>query len=175
MGAQENKRKKRIRQNVIDRDGLICCYCLTKLTLKTATMEHIVPASKRGTFNATNLTVACARCNCKRSDKPFFEFCKQYNFSEQKLLKYKKMYFNNLKIKILNVAKEECISNDEEIPIDIIKKACNVLKIKQIDFSDYEKSNNFEISFNSLSDRKKIKFCFENLIKIIESELCDIL
>jgi hypothetical protein len=170
MGAQERKRQKRIREYVIKRDGLMCCYCEQPLDLDSVTMEHIVPDSRRGTFNTTNLTVSCANCNNRRGNKNFFEYCKQFDFSEEKLNKYKKMYFNNLRIKILNIAKEECLKDEQAIPLVIIQKACQVLKIKKMDFSGYENVYQFEIKFDKLCDRKKIKFCFEQLIRIIEAD-----
>jgi hypothetical protein len=170
MGAQERNRQKRIRNYVINRDGMLCCYCDTVLTSETVTMEHIVPDSKRGTFNTTNLTVSCASCNNKRGNKPFFEYCKKFNFSQEKMEKYKRLYFNNLRIKVLNIAKEECLVQDETAPVEIIKQACQVLKIKKMDFDDYEKAYQFEIKFNEVSDRKKIKYCFEQLIRIIEAD-----
>src|SRR6185436_797382 len=170
MGAQERKRQKKIREYVIARDGLVCCYCEKLLSINHVTMEHIVPDSKRGTFNSTNLTVSCYDCNNNRGNKPFFEYIKNFYFNENKLLKYKRLYFNNLKIKILNIAKEECLNEPQAIPKELIKKDCQVLKIKDISFSDYEKSYQFEIKFNAQCDRKKIKFCFEQLIKIIEAD-----
>lgn len=170
MGAQERKRQKRIREYVINRDGSICCYCDKVLTQETVTMEHIVPDSKRGTFNTTNLTASCSECNNRRGNRPFFDYCKQFDWGEDKLNKYRKMYFNNLRIKVLNIAKEECLQDDEIVPQLIIKKACTVLKIKGMDFSDYEKVYQFEIKFDEVSDRKKIKFCFEQLIRIIEAD-----
>lgn len=175
MGAQERKRQKRIKEYVINRDGLICCYCDKPLTLETVTMEHIVPDSRKGTFNTTNLTVSCSKHNNQRGNKPFFEYCKNFPWSTDKLLKYKKLYFNNLKIKILNIAKEECLpkainQNEQAIPNLIIQQACQVLKIKSMDFSDYEKTYQFEINFAEMADRKRIKFCFEQLIRIIESD-----
>ena len=85
MGAQERKRQKRIKEYVINRDGMICCYCDKVLTPETVTMEHIVPDSKRGTFNTTNLTVSCSDCNNRRGNKPFFEYCKKFHFPEDKL------------------------------------------------------------------------------------------
>jgi hypothetical protein len=170
MGAPERKRQKRIKEYVIDRDGMLCCYCDKVLTTDTVTMEHILPDSKRGTFNTTNLTVSCADCNNRRGNKPFFEYCKQYNWDPSKLDKYKRLYFNNLKIKVLNIAKEECLHEDEVVPISIIKRACQVLKIKGMDFSDYEKVYSFDIRFDEVCDRKKIKFTFEQLIRIIEAD-----
>lgn len=175
MGVQERKRQKRIREHVINRDGMICCYCDQPLALEAVTMEHIVPDSRRGTFNTTNLTVSCAACNNRRGNKPFFDYCKKYNFSEEKLDKYKRLYFNNLRIKVLNISKEEClpkaINEDEQaVPITIIKQACQIMKIKNMDFSDYENTYQFEIKFNELADKRRIKFCFEQLIRIIEAD-----
>ena len=170
MGAQERKRQKRIREYVVSRDGNICCYCEIPLTSDNITMEHIVPDSKRGTFNTTNLTVSCSGCNNRRGNKPFFEYCKSFNFSESKTNKYKKLYFNNLRIKVFNIAKEECLKEEIAIPVDIIQKACNVLRIRGMDFSEYEKTYQFEINFSDPCDRKKIKFCFEQLIRLIEAD-----
>jgi hypothetical protein len=175
MGAQERKRQKRIKEYVINRDGMICCYCDIPLTFEAVTMEHIVPDSRRGTFNTTNLTVSCATCNNKRGNRPFFEYCKKFNFSNEKLEKYKRLYFNNLRIKVLNIAKEECLptlvdAEDRAIPINIVRKACQVLKIRAMDFEDYEKIYQFEIKFSELSEKKRIKFCFEQLIRIIEAD-----
>jgi hypothetical protein len=84
--------------------------------------------------------------------------------------KYKRLYFNNLRIKVLNIAKEECLIQPEIIPTDIIHQACRILKIKKMDFSDYESVYQFEIRFDQASDRKRIKYCFEQLIRIIESD-----
>ena len=170
MGAQERKRQKRIKEYVIDRDGQLCCYCDKVLTSETVTMEHIVPDSKRGTFNTTNLTVSCGDCNNKRGNKPFFDYCKQFSWPQDKVEKYKILYFNNLRIKVLNIAKEECMKDDLVIPSALIKHACQILKIKGMDFSEYEKLYSFEIRFDEMSCRKKIKFSFEQLIRIIEAE-----
>ncbi len=170
MGVQERKRQKRIRDYVIDRDGMLCCYCDKVLEPETVTMEHIVPDSRRGTFNTTNLTVSCAECNNRRGNKPFFDYCKKFNFPEDKLNKYKQLYFNNLRIKVLNISKEECLKDDEDIPAALIKRACQILKIKSMDFDDYEKAYPFEIKFSEPCDRRKIKFCFEQLIRIIEED-----
>src|SRR5258708_2405817 len=138
MGAQDRKRHKRIKEFVINRDGMICCYCDSNLSMEEITMEHIVPSSFRGTYNSTNLTVSCALHNNQRGRSPFFDYCAKFNWPEDKLNKYKKLYFNNLKIKILNIAKEECLplsinDNGAAIPNDIILQACNILKIRSVE------------------------------------------
>ena len=170
MGVHERSRQKRIKQYVINRDGSLCCYCDQVLIDETITLEHIVPDSKHGTFNTTNLTISCRGCNNKRGNKPFFDYCKQFNFSLEKLYKYKLLYFNNLRIKVLNIAKEKCLIQNEAIPNELIKQACQILNIKKINFDAYEKEYNFEIKFSECSDRKKIKFTFEQLIRIIEAD-----
>jgi hypothetical protein len=169
MGARERKRQQRIKSQVIARDGLVCCYCEKDLLLNEVTMEHIVPDSLRGSFNSTNLTVSCRACNNRRGNKPFFLYCKQYNFSNYKLQKYKKLYLNNLKIKVLNLAKEVCLQSDQAIPNELIKQACGILKTNQVDFLEFPLPEDFEINFDELCDRKKIKYCFEQLIRIIEA------
>src|ERR1700675_2607860 len=158
MSLQDKKRQKRIKNYVIERDGLICCYCDLVLTLETITLDHIVPDSKRGTFNTTNLTIACKPCNNKRGNKPFFEYCKKFKFSEDKITKYKRLYFNNLKIKVLNIAKEQCLQSKEAMPEKLIKQACKVLKIKPISFNNYEEEYGFNIRFADICHRKEIKF-----------------
>ncbi len=168
MGVHTRKRHKKIREIVISRDGLICCYCDKPLTLQTATVDHIVPDSRKGTFNSTNLTVSCIECNNRRGNQPFFDFCKRYNFSESKIIKYKNLYFSNLKIKVLNIAKEECLIEDYAIPISLIGQACHILKINIIDFSDYQNHNLVQIELERVYNRKIIKFNFEKIIKIIE-------
>lgn len=165
-----SKRERKIRNYVIARDGTACCYCGADLSYDKITMEHIVPDSKRGTFNTTNLTVSCRPCNNKRGNVSFFKYCKKFNWSKEKLEKYRKLYFSNLKIKILNIAKEELMRSKTEVPDDLITEACSLLKIKNVYFSEYEHLYNFEMNFGEPASRKQIKYCFEELIKIIESE-----
>jgi len=175
MGLQGRKRLKKIKEYVINRDGMLCCYCDKVLTPETITMEHIVPDSKRGTFNSTNLTISCYEHNNKRGNKNFFDYIKQFHFSPDKLAKYKRLYYNNLKIKILNIAKENHLfkmvdKDDKVIPLAIIQQACQTLKIKPVDFKNYEVMYSFDIKFSELSERKRIQFCFNQLIRIIEAE-----
>lgn len=43
-----------------------CCWCKTRLTLTTATLEHLKPLSKGGTNEMWNLRLACDPCNQER-------------------------------------------------------------------------------------------------------------
>lgn len=166
----DTKRKHRIRESVIQRDGMICCYCNKLLTAASITMEHIVPESKRGTFNTTNLTVSCTHCNGSRGNKPFFNYIKRWNFSKEKLMKYQSLYFNNLRIKILNICSKQLLDgSDCAIPQDLINDACDILRIKPsaISYQEFIETDNF--SFTAIYRRNEIIYFFENLIKLIES------
>jgi hypothetical protein len=166
MSLKERKRKKKIKEVVIKRDGLVCCYCSKELSLETLTLDHIIPDSRSGCFNSTNLTVSCAPCNNKRGTIPFFEYCIKFNFPEDKLNKYKLLSNNNLKIKVLNIAKENCLIGLKAIPSFLIKEACKILSIDEINYSEYK----LEFNFDEIHSRRSIKFNFENLIRLIESQ-----
>ena len=169
MGLQERNRQKRIRADVVERDGSICCYCDRVLLPEQITMEHIQPDSHQGTFNATNLTVACAPCNSKRGNRPFFEYCKQFHWHLDKLNKYQRLCLANLKIKVLNVAKEK-VNSGHVIPSVIIEQACQTLDIDDLDFSIYEQNYCLNIRLHEWCHWSDIKFDFVQLIRIIEME-----
>lgn len=171
MTQSEKIRRKRIRADVIERDGSICCYCDKVLTDETITVDHIVPDSKLGTYNATNLTIACVSCNQKRGNKPFFQYCQSFNWSQDKLDKYKRLYWANLQIKVLNLAKEQFMLGKKfAIPQELIKQTCHHLSIKEINFTSYQMTYHFNISFDVLSSSRDIKLDFNQLIRIIEME-----
>ena len=58
---------KRIRQQAGQRCGY--CRCPQRLLPAPLEIEHIIPRSKDGTDDETNLWLACATCNSHKSDK----------------------------------------------------------------------------------------------------------
>lgn len=169
MRSHGGTKEKRIRQDVIARDGLTCCYCDKSLLLKEVTMDHIVPHSKRGQFNVTNLTVSCAPCNNNRHSIDFFLYAKKFNWDKRKIKKYRRLYINGLKIKVLNLAKEKFLVTEYATPNELIVQACQLLKIKSISLDEYKE--HFHIKYDELNPRNTIIFSFENLIKIIASDI----
>jgi len=43
-----------------------CLYCATELTIKSMTVEHLVPRSWGGSYQKSNLALACSTCNNAR-------------------------------------------------------------------------------------------------------------
>jgi 5-methylcytosine-specific restriction endonuclease McrA len=58
-----------VRAVIFNRDGGLCMYCGTKLSLKSLTIDHIVPKSRGGQDTYTNTTSCCVRCNQQKSNR----------------------------------------------------------------------------------------------------------
>lgn len=54
------------RQNVFKRDHHTCQYCGT---LKSLTLDHVLPRSKGGKSSWSNLVTACQRCNALKGNR----------------------------------------------------------------------------------------------------------
>lgn len=57
------------RQNIFLRDNHVCQYCATKFSEKKLTIDHVIPLSKGGRHEWTNVVTACSRCNNRKGDK----------------------------------------------------------------------------------------------------------
>lgn len=57
------------RQNIFLRDSHTCQYCYQKFNEKKLTIDHVVPLSKGGRHEWTNVTTACSKCNNRKGDK----------------------------------------------------------------------------------------------------------
>ena len=63
---------KAVRLAIYLRDGFTCVYCLRDLHGADpfdVTLDHLVPRSKGGTHETTNLVTACRSCNSSRQAK----------------------------------------------------------------------------------------------------------
>lgn len=63
-----DRRKKMRRQLLAQWDGR-CAYCDRLLKPRTATMDHIVPASQNGALQEMNLVICCWNCNQAKRDR----------------------------------------------------------------------------------------------------------
>ena len=57
------------RQNIFLRDSHTCQYCHHKFSEKKLTIDHVIPLSKSGRHEWTNVVTACSGCNNRKGDK----------------------------------------------------------------------------------------------------------
>lgn len=56
------------------RDDFTCAYCEQKFDRGFLQIDHIIPISKGGSNDTTNLVTACCKCNNEKSAKDIFEY-----------------------------------------------------------------------------------------------------
>ncbi len=66
---QGHRRVKFSRANVFWRDKYTCQYCNIKSNYKDLTFDHVIPQSRGGGTNWTNIVTCCAKCNTRKGDK----------------------------------------------------------------------------------------------------------
>jgi 5-methylcytosine-specific restriction endonuclease McrA len=57
------------RRNVFIRDDYTCQYCGKKFEAKHLTCDHLIPRSRGGLTEWTNIVTSCIRCNLRKGDK----------------------------------------------------------------------------------------------------------
>ena len=57
------------RKNVLLRDRYCCQYCGKKFPSSELTYDHLIPKSKGGKTEWTNIVMACEKCNGKKANK----------------------------------------------------------------------------------------------------------
>ncbi len=61
------------RRNLLERDLYTCQYCHRKFSKKELTVDHVIPKSKGGRSNWTNVVACCRKCNGDKKDKSLQE------------------------------------------------------------------------------------------------------
>lgn len=57
------------RENIYLRDGYRCQYCARSFTSRELTLDHVIPVSRGGRKEWTNIVTACRRCNQKKGNR----------------------------------------------------------------------------------------------------------
>ena len=57
------------RENVYIRDNFTCQYCGERFSNRHLTLDHVVPVSKKGPKNWTNVVTACRDCNQRKANR----------------------------------------------------------------------------------------------------------
>jgi 5-methylcytosine-specific restriction endonuclease McrA len=61
------------KQGLYRREKGHCAYCGRRISLKEATVDHILPKSKGGEDSWINMVLACRRCNLKKGSRTLKE------------------------------------------------------------------------------------------------------
>jgi 5-methylcytosine-specific restriction endonuclease McrA len=67
--ARNKNSVKFSRQNVYARDNFTCQYCGKVCAFRELTYDHVVPKSRGGRREWTNIVTACRSCNDKKGDQ----------------------------------------------------------------------------------------------------------
>lgn len=57
------------RRGIFQRDQHTCQYCGVKPAVAKLTLDHVIPESRGGRKEWSNLTTACTRCNHRKADR----------------------------------------------------------------------------------------------------------
>lgn len=69
VNPRKVNRIKFSRDNVYRRDNHTCQYCGTRFSSKDLTLDHVVPASRKGRKDWTNMVTACRPCNHRKANR----------------------------------------------------------------------------------------------------------
>ncbi len=123
-----------------------CFYCKTPLNFFTATLDHVIPKSKKGTNNLYNLVVSCTHCNCEKG-------------SSLKAEKPDSTYYKDIdKARYITIpSKKKILSEYTLLEKDFVK-----------DFVEYTKAEN-----NNLLNKSSvlIKYCISLAKKTLPCEV----
>jgi 5-methylcytosine-specific restriction endonuclease McrA len=61
------------KSNVFLRDQYHCLYCGTSVTNSSGTLDHVVPLSRGGRTNWTNIVTACSPCNTRKANHSYMK------------------------------------------------------------------------------------------------------
>lgn len=62
------------RLQVAARDGFVCHYCKKDVGVKKFTVDHIIPVSRGGTDDLSNLVGCCKSCNSSKHARDYDDF-----------------------------------------------------------------------------------------------------
>ena len=69
VNPRKTTRLKFSRENIYLRDAFTCQYCTKQFAAKELTLDHVVPASKFGRKDWTNVVTACRSCNHRKANR----------------------------------------------------------------------------------------------------------
>ncbi|MHB8416797.1 MAG: HNH endonuclease [Myxococcales bacterium] len=70
----QTRRREAKKRLFAGRDQVPCCFCGKQLGFKEATIEHVRPLSRGGTWEMENLRISCSPCNSARGNMGYEKF-----------------------------------------------------------------------------------------------------
>jgi 5-methylcytosine-specific restriction endonuclease McrA len=64
----------RSKQKVLRAQATHCFYCAKELTARNRTIDHVIPLSRGGRHDTSNVVVACRSCNISKQDAMLSEW-----------------------------------------------------------------------------------------------------
>jgi len=89
--AKKNQLEKAYRATIFERDNWKCWYCGNDITQATAetlnlptigTVDHVIPDSRGGSHDPSNLVTACKSCNTRKRNKTLEEYRHYIRYSK---------------------------------------------------------------------------------------------
>jgi 5-methylcytosine-specific restriction endonuclease McrA len=77
---QTRRRRQLIEDHVEKGRTIYCHYCYIQLEPDDATVDHLVPKSRGGTNDRSNLVLSCKRCNEEKSNLTDSEYVNSHVF-----------------------------------------------------------------------------------------------
>ena len=57
------------RRNIYEHYRYLCCYCGRKFPTSELNLDHVIPRSRNGPTDWSNIVTACVPCNMRKSDR----------------------------------------------------------------------------------------------------------
>lgn len=93
-----------VRFKVLERDSFTCQYCGRSAPDVVLHVDHVVPVSKGGSNDPSNLVTACETCNLGKSD---MEINQDYE-EERRAVKERVRNIDRLNVVVANLTAEWC-------------------------------------------------------------------
>lgn len=123
---------KKIRFEVLKRDGFVCQYCGNKAPDVILEIDHIKPVSRNGGNDILNLITSCFDCNRGKSDRELLDT----DVITKQRTQLEKLQERREQIEMMFEWKESLVELDD----DILDKVCDFWhNITEIELFDHEK------------------------------------
>lgn len=148
------------KEKLILRDGAECCYCALVLKKKDLVIEHVIPLSKSGTSDLSNMVLACAHCNSLKADFTLDVFCERQGLSIDFI---KNRVSERVSKRVLDTLVEQDKEKDKEQEKGIVKGKPNLEEVRSLfqekgcpaeaeRFFDYYESNGWRVGKNPMKN-----------------------